>query len=136
MELSKAVQSSITEQKKFQNTVEALDTLANALRNAASDMGKSITNATTMTSQIMETAAIYKEALQSTNMHPTQAAVRSTNNTLRPPEEHKLSLFIRLERKARQILPDSARHEDQYLNTHKIKEKAEKAIASISPPPQ
>ncbi|KAH9048211.1 hypothetical protein EDB84DRAFT_1557007 [Lactarius hengduanensis] len=131
--LSSALQNSLAEQSKLQNTAEALDASANSLNKIAMDMCKSITDATTVTSQITKTAVTYKEALLSTNTRPVLAPACPPPPTQSQDQEY--SLQIGLERKARQILLDSATQEGHCFSTHKIKEKAEKALANMTPLP-
>ncbi|KAH9019410.1 hypothetical protein EDB84DRAFT_1566080 [Lactarius hengduanensis] len=132
--LSVTLKSSLAEQHKLQDSAAALDAAASTLNKVVSDMNISITAANTATSQISETATTYKEALISTNtcLHQAPPCMASAAPS---PTDQDLNLHIGLDRKARQILLDSATGEELCFNIHKIREKAEAVLADISPPP-
>ncbi|KAH9165650.1 hypothetical protein EDB89DRAFT_2076606 [Lactarius sanguifluus] len=134
MEISAMIQSSLAEQNKLQDTAVALDAMANLLNKVASDMSKSITVANTVTTQISETATMYKEAHLSTKARPLQATPCMATANFSPTDQ-ELSLHIGLDRKARQILLDSATGEGPCYNIHEIKEKAEAVLTTIPSPP-
>ncbi|KAH9052630.1 hypothetical protein EDB87DRAFT_1581627 [Lactarius vividus] len=117
--LSSTLQSSLTEQGKIQTTTCA----------------RASTVANTATMQITETAATYKEALLCTNTCPTQVQACPAPTT-QTPQDQEHSLQIGLDRKARQILLDSATRDGHCFNMHEIKEKVEKALRQHVSPTQ
>ncbi|KAI9447503.1 hypothetical protein H4582DRAFT_2068081 [Lactarius indigo] len=86
--MSEIVKSSLTDRASLQNAVSTLGETAISLEKAAADMARSITEATTVTSQAASTARSYKEALINTKISadhppapslPTQMLKRRTN---------------------------------------------------------
>ena len=102
-------------------------------------MSKTISEATTATSQINDTALTYKQAPINTAAQVTQVTQHAsqpskecnTNNT------DNTGILQGLDKKARQVLLDTAKGEENPMNIYKLKEKAEAALAEIIPaPPQ
>lgn len=101
------------------------------LKQVVSDMSKTVGEATMVMSQISDTVLNYKQALLQTTTQVLQ--VQATRDS---PEYYNASteLTTGLDKKARQILLDTTKGEDNYMNIYKIKEKAATALAGIVPP--
>ena len=130
--MSTLIKSSIAEQSKALSPPDCLVETVTTLKQVASDMNKTISEATTATSQINDTALNYKQALLQTATRAPQ-----TQET-RASTEHRntdAGLTLGIDKKARQILLDTAKGEDNCMNIYEIKEKAAAALADIVPPP-
>jgi hypothetical protein len=110
--------------------------MVTTLKQVASSMKKTISKATTATSQINNMALNYKQAL----LHMTAQAQALQSQPIRAPNEAQLAdpgLAMGIDKKARQILLDPTKGEDNHMNIYKIKEKVALALANIIPaPPQ
>ena len=137
--VSTLIKSSVADQCKILNNSETLTDAVSTLKQVATDMGKTISEATTVTTQINDTVLTYKQALINTAAQVTQAAQRAPQTS----KEHTTGalddagLTQGLDKKARQVLLDTAKGEDNPMNIYEIKEKAAAALAEIVPaPPQ
>ena len=134
--ISTAIISTIAEQCKSISSPDTLVDTVSTLKKIASDMSNSIKEATTATTQITDTAHSYKEALLNT---AAQAAQRpppppSGNRHIVPPTNLGQPL-LGIDKKARQILLDNEKGEDNCKNIHEIKEKATEALLGMVPMP-
>ena len=137
--VSTLIKSSVADHCKSLDNTDTLTDAVNTLKQVATDMSKSISEATTVTSQINDTALTYKQALINTTAQVTQATQRaaqpSKERTAGAPVDAGLTQG--LDKKARQVLLDTAKGEDNPMNIYEIKEKAAAALAEIIPaPPQ
>ena len=134
--MSTAIKSSLADQGSPLNTSEALTETITNLKQVASEMSKTINEATTVTTHINDTALNYKQALLQTAAAPPQPQTQQA----RPRNEIQYddaAIALGIDKKARQILLDSDKGEDNYWNTSEIREKAMKAMNDILPaPPQ
>ena len=135
--MSNVIKSSIADQNSSLNTPEALTETITNLKQVASEMSKTINEATTVTTHINDTALNYKQALLQT---ATQPQPQAQTQQVRPRNEIQYddtAIALGIDKKARQILLDSDKGEDNYWNTSEIREKAMKAMNDILPaPPQ
>jgi hypothetical protein len=134
--LSTVIKSSLADQSSSLNAPEALTETITNLKQVASDMSKTINEATTVTTHINDTALNYKQALLQMAAIPPQPQTQQA----RPRNEiqyDSTAIALGIDKKARQILFDSVKGEDNFWNTSEIREKAMAAINSITPaPPQ
>jgi hypothetical protein len=130
--MSTLIKSSLAEQSKALSPPEGLVETVTTLKQVASDMSKSISEATTATSQINDTALNYKQALLCTTNRVSQPQLTKTNAD---PHTDDTGIILGIDKKSRQILLDTTKGEDNYMNIYKIKEKAAAALAEIVPPP-
>ena len=137
--VSTLIKSSVAEHCKTLNNSETMTDAVSTLKQVATDMSKTISEATTATSQINDTALTYKQALINTAAQVTQVAQRASQ----PSKERNTDttddtgLLQGLDKKARQVLLDTAKGEENPMNIYELKEKAEAALAEIIPaPPQ
>lgn len=131
--LSMSLKSSLTEHCKSLSPPESLTDTISTLKQVAINMGKSITEATTATTQISDTAQSYKTALLNTKCQETQLQTWTTG----PQAAAQLpdpGLLYGLDKKARQVLLDTSKGEDGYMNIYELKEKAIAALNSIATP--
>ena len=137
--VSTLIKSTVAEQCKTLNNSETMIDAVSTLKQVATDMSKTIGEATTATSQINDTALTYKQALISTAAQVTQVTQRTTQlskeRTAANPDDTGLTQG--LDKKARQVLLDTTKGEENPMNIYEIKEKAAAALAEIVPaPPQ
>lgn len=130
--LSTLFKTSLAEQSKSFSPPEALGEAVTTLKQVASEMSKTINEATTATSQINDTAINYKQALMQTS---SQATNTKQNTTHTSPKAADAELQLGINKKARQILLDTVKGEDNSLNIYEIKEKVTAALAAIVPAP-
>ena len=132
--LSADIKTSVAEQCKSIFPPEPLNAAVTTLKQVAADMNKTIGEATTATSQITDTALTYKEALITTvNQVVQPSAMKTRLEAPQSDREHALALGI--DKKARQVLLDTATGEDNCMNIYEVKEKAAAALSEIAPPP-
>ena len=148
IKLSSQIKVSLAEQSKALSPPGDLAEAVTTLKQVATDMSKSINEATTATSQINDTALNYKQALLRTTSqaaHPQQ-----TRSNCEPYEEEAGQLAFTyntgrsgqvdpkilrdLDRKARQILIDTIDPNIAGASQAEIKEKVIDAISKISSP--
>jgi hypothetical protein len=132
--MSTLIKSTLAEQCKAFSPPEGLAKTVSTLKQVASSMNKTISEATTATSQINNMALNYKQALlhltaQAQAPSPQPARTHSKMHTIDP------GLTLRIDKKSRQILLDSTKGEDSHVNIYKIKEKVAAAMTEIIPPP-
>lgn len=130
--MSTLIKSSLAEQSKALSPPEGLVETVTTLKQVASDMSKSISEATTATTQINDTALNYKQALLRTTNQASQPQPTRTNAD---PRNNDIGINLGIDKKSRQILLDTTKGEDNYMNIYEIKEKAAAALAEIVPPP-
>ena len=131
--LSTSLQNSLADHCKTLSPPETLTDTVSTLKQVAIEMGKSITEATTATTQISDTAQSYRNALLNTNCQ----AARTQAQTVGPQTLAQLpdpELLYGLDKKARQVLLDTSKGEDSQMNIYELKEKAMAALNSIAPP--
>ena len=147
--MSTMIKRSLAEQKEALSPQEGLVETVTTLKQVASDMSKTINEATTATNQINDTALNYKQALlQSTTQAPQWVQARAGNNTyvdktgaphnIERREQTDPRILRDIDRKARQILIDTIDPSITNASQTEIKEKVNAAIATIttSPPPE
>jgi hypothetical protein len=128
--LSITIKNSLIDQYKTLSPPDSLTETVASLKQVASDMTKSIGEATTATTQITDTAHTYKQALLQAAPRTTQAQAQQD----RAP--HSDPRIIRdLDRKARQILIDTIDPKVLNVSLDEIKEKVRKSIVEITDPP-
>ena len=132
--MSNLITSSLAEQRKDVETPESLNEAINTLKQVTSDMNKTINEATMATTQITDTAYSYKQALLQTTTQPAQPQNEATR-TRNMYNTDNTGLMLGIDKKARQVLLDTAKGEDNYWNIYEIKEKAEAALGSMTPTP-
>ena len=132
--MSTLITSSLADQQKALSPPESMNDAISTLKQVASDMSKTLNEATTATTQISDTARSYKQALLQTNNQPSQLQGNATRS-LNTSSEDNTGLLLGIDKKARQVLVDSAKGEDNYWNIYEIKEKAEAALANMTPAP-
>jgi len=126
------IKSSIAEQYKSLGPPDSIIDVASTLKQVASDMNKSINEAKAATSKISEMAFSYKEALVNTATQFTPPNLTKHQQML---PAANLGMLLGLDKKARQILLDTKKGEDNFLNIYEIKEKVAAALANLNPPP-
>jgi hypothetical protein len=134
--LSTVITSSLAEQTRSLNTPGALTETITNLKQVASDMSKTINEATTATTHINNTALNYKQALLHTTAKPPPPPPQTQQ--VRPHNDIRYdntAILLGIDKKARQILFDSGKGEDNLWNTSEIREKAKAAMANIQPAP-
>src|ERR1700677_3412873 len=131
--MSTMIKSSLADQTKSLSPPESLDKAISALKQVASEMSKTINEATTATPQISDTALNYKEALLQTAT--TQTTYHKPNRSRAEPQAADAELMIGLDKKTRQILLDTTKDRDNCMNIYEIKDKAAEALANTIPPP-
>jgi hypothetical protein len=131
--MSTMIKSSLADQTKSSSPPESLDEAVTALKQVASEMSKTMNEATTATTQINDTALNYKEALLHTTT--TQTAIHKHDRSRTEPLAADAELMLGLDKKTRQILLDTTKEGDDSMNIYEIREKAEAALASTVPPP-
>ena len=130
-QLSADIKGSLAEQQKTcSSSTDTLIEAVNSLKQIAVDLHKSVNDATAATMQILDMAITYKEALLNTTTQLTQILPVKER-----PQAHiaETGMLCGIEKKARQILLDLEKGEDNGLNIYKIKEKARVALASLTP---
>lgn len=146
--MSSFIKSSLAEQSKALSPSEDLVETVTTLMQVASDMSKSINEATTATTQISDTANSYKQALlRTTNQtyQPQQARFNADSYTdeeglLPSPqntgnyEQIDPRILRDIDRKARQILVDTMDPNITEASLTEIKEKVCTAISKIANP--
>lgn len=146
--MSSFIKSSLAEQSKALSPSEDLVETVTTLKQVASDMSKSINEATTATTQISDTANSYKQALlRTTNQtyQPQQARFNADSYTdeeglLPSPqntgnyEQIDPRILRDIDRKARQILVDTMDPNITEASLTEIKEKVCTAISKIANP--
>lgn len=150
--MSVMIKCSLTEQCKALSPPEDLAETVTTLKKVATDMSKSITDATTATLQINDTALNYKQALigttaQETQVPQTQQARAIFNNEHamdmgRPTHPYATERYDQvdpkilrdMDRKARQILIETLDPNITGASQAEIKEKVSAAIAKIADP--
>jgi hypothetical protein len=130
--LSTTIKSSIADQCKSLSPTNSITDAVSTLRQVASDMGKSINEVTTATTQISDMVQSYKEALLSTTKQLTQPRPTNTQHASPSPGS---GLQHGIDKKARQVLLDNDKGEDNHLNIYEIKESAAATLANLMPPP-
>jgi hypothetical protein len=130
--MSNLIKSSMAEQCKATKPPADLAEAVSTLKQVATEMNKTVGEASAATTQINDTALNYKQALLSaTNQAPQlQPAGTPTDTRAADPE-----LTLGIDKKVRQILLDSTKGEDNHMNIYEIKEKVATALADIVPPP-
>jgi hypothetical protein len=138
--ISTVIKSSLAEQCRSLNPLEALTETITNLKKVASDMSKTINEVTTVTMHINDTALNYKQALLHTTAKPPQPQPQSQpwqtrlHNNI---QYDNTAILLGIDKKARQILLNSNKGEDNFWNTSEIREKAKAAMTDILPaPPQ
>ena len=134
--LSNSIKDTLADQCKAMNPPEAMIEAVTTLKQVASDMNKTIGEATNATTQISDTAQSYKQALLQAApqghqlQQPYQVQVRNTQPDPR--------ILVDIDRKARQILVDTIDPDVLNASLAEIKEKVRTSIASVTnpPPPQ
>ena len=146
--MSSFIKSSLAEQSKALSPSEDLVETVTTLKQVASDMSKSINEATTATTQISDTANSYKQALLRTTSQtyqPQQAKFNADSYTdeeglLPSPrntgnyEQIDPRILRDIDRKARQILVDTMDPNITEASLTEIKEKVCTAISKIANP--
>jgi uncharacterized protein YktB (UPF0637 family) len=140
--ISTIIKSSLAEQTRSLNPPEDLTETITNLKQVATDMGRTINEATTVMSHINNTALNYKQALLHTSDKPPQPQPQPQPQH-QPPQARprneiqydNAAILIGIDKKARQILFDSGKGEDNFWNTSEIREKAKAAMDSIQPVP-
>lgn len=146
--MSSLIISSITEQNKAISPSDDLVETVTALKQVASDMNKTINEATTATTQINDTAHSYKQALLRTatqTSQPQQArndayVYEDEEGMIAPPrnagsyEQTDPRILREIDRKARQILIDTMDPDITGASLSEIKEKVSAAIAKVAEP--
>ena len=146
--MSSLIKSSLAEHSKALSPPEDLAETVTTLKQVASDMSKSINEATTATTQISDTAHSYKQALLRTSKQTSQSQQAGLNTDsysdeegLIPPPRNAGSYeqvdprIIRdIDRKARQILVDTMDPDITEASLAVIKEKVSAAISNIDHP--
>jgi hypothetical protein len=129
--MSNTLKSSLADQCKALGSPDSLTETVASLKQVASDMTKTIGEATTATTQITDTAHSYKQAL-------LQAAPREFQAQPRGTLQSDPRIMRDMDRKARQILIDTADPRIMNVSQDEIKEKVRSSIAEITdlPPPQ
>ncbi|KAH9011040.1 hypothetical protein EDB83DRAFT_2530462 [Lactarius deliciosus] len=125
----------LAEHGTLQNAITTLGETTASLEKATSDMAKSITEATTVTTQAASTARSYKEALTNTHFNAEKNPAPSPPaHTIggRSPQDILAGVDWSRDKKSRQVFFDSEKGEDSYLNTYEIQEKADKVLAAIN----
>jgi hypothetical protein len=128
--ISTLIKSSMADQCRSTSSLESLTEAVNTLKLVASDMNKTISKATTATSQINDTALTYKEALLHTTAQATQPQATKNHNTT---HTDNTGLLLGIDKKARQVLFDNTKGEDNHMNIYEIKEKATIVMKGITP---
>ena len=125
--LSASIKNSMVEQCKAMCHVDTIAETVASLKQVATDMNKTIGEATTATTHITDTAQSYKQAL-------LQAAPQTTlvHSGRQPQSDPRLLRDI--DRKERQILIDTADPKISNGSQAEIKEKVRSAIAAITNP--
>jgi hypothetical protein len=131
--MSTMIKSSLADQTKSLSPPESLDEAVTALKQVVSEMSKTMNEATTVTTQINNTALNYKEALLHTTT--TQTAIHKHDRSRTEPLAADAELMLGLDKKTRQILLDTTKEGDDSMNIYEIREKAEAALTSTVPPP-
>ena len=126
--LSKTIKCSIADQCKAMGPPESLSETVASLKQVASDMTKTIGEATTATTNITDTAHSYKQAL-------LQAAPQVTQPQQGGASQSDPRIIRDMDRKARQILIDTLDTKILNVSLEEIKEKVRSSIAGISDPP-
>ena len=146
--MSTLFKSALAEQCKALSPPESLVETVTTLKQVASEMSKSINEATTATSQINDTALNYKQALLRTTTQAAQAQqVRANIDQhtgeaempawTRHAESHDQvdpKIIRDMDRKARQILIDTMDPDITEASQAEIKEKVNAAIMKITAP--
>jgi hypothetical protein len=134
--LSGSLKDAMADQCKAMTPPEAVAEAVAMLKQVASDMSKTIGEATTATTQINDTTFSYKQALlqaapQATQTHQTYHMQERT--TYPDPR-----ILRDMDRRAKQILIDTIDPEVVNLSLAELKEKVRTSIASVTnpPPPQ
>ena len=134
--LSTALKDSMADQYKGINSPESVVEAVATLKQVATDMSKTIGEATNATTQINDTAHSYKQALlQAAPQGPQMQQAYRTQGGQATPDPR---ILVDLDRKARQILVDTMDPEVLNASLAEIKEKVRTSIASVTnpPPPQ
>ena len=135
--MSTNIKNALADQSKTLSPPESMTEAVNTLKQVAADMSKSINEAQVATSQITDTAFTYKQALLQTATPQPMKAQYARPHAGATEEDAKYMISMGIDKKARQVLLDTTKGEDSYLNSHQIKEKAMMALAEIIPaPPQ
>ena len=122
--------------------------MVTTLKQVASEMSKSINKATTVTTQINNTAHSYKQALLHTSTqasHPSRTMVYTDPSKVKEgmfvpprivgsPKQVDLKILRDMDRKARQILIDTMDPNITGASQAVIKKKVSAAIAKIAEP--
>ena len=132
--VSADIRSSVAEQYRSMTPPEPLNEAVTTLQQVAADISKTIREATTATNQFTDTALTYKEALTNTVNQTTQAPARRFRPEA-PQTDQEYALVLGIDKKARQILLDNTKGEDNGMNIYEVKEKVMAAMAEITPPP-
>ena len=135
--MSTTLKNALADQSKSLNPPESMTEAVTTLKQVAADMNKSINDAQAATSQITDTALTYKQALLQTTVPQLVKAQHTRPHATATEEDTRYMISMGIEKKARQVLLDTTKGEDSYLNSHEIKEKAMAALEEIRPaPPQ
>ena len=146
--MSTMLKVSLAEQSKALTPPENLAETVTSLKQVASDMSKSINEATTVTTQINDTAHSYKQALlrtttqamhlsrDSASTYPTaeEEGMFVAPQPARSPEQTDPKILRDMDRKARQILIDTLDPDITGVSQAEIKEKVSIAITKITEP--
>lgn len=134
--LSATLKDSMADQCKGINPHESVAEAVAALKQVATDMSKTIGEATNATTQISDTVHSYKQALlQAAPQGPQTQHMYHTQERRAQPDPR---ILVDLDRKVRQILIDTIDPEVLNASLAEIKEKVRTSIASVTypPPPQ
>ena len=132
--MSADITRSVAEQCRSIIPPEPLNAAVVTLTQVAADMNKTISEATMATNQITTTALTYREALTNTVKQAIQPTEKKTHSDPIPSDQ-EYALALGIDKKARQVLLDTVKGEENYLNIYEVKDKAMAALAEIVPPP-
>ena len=125
--MSTLITSSLADQQKALSPLESLNDAIFTLKQVALDLSKTINEL----QQLQTKSCSYKQALLQMNNQPSQPQ----GNATRPHDtnsDDNAGLLLGIDKKARQVLVDLAKVEDNYWNIYEIKEKAEAALANMT----
>ena len=135
--MSTTLRNALADQSKNLSLPKSMSEAVTMLKQVAANMSKSINEVQVATSQITNTALKYKQALLRTTTPHSTKDQRDKSHTAATEEDTRYRINMGIEKKARQVLLDTTKGKDSYLNSQEIKEKATAALAEIKPaPPQ